>query len=132
MKGITTHTQVIAVTIIHSVIILGLLVNYVSTLDQKGRLETLPVVDNRIESTIYTASGLEEGKIQMEMTDEYGLNREGGDIYVNYTAGSVLFTSSSRSRELEPPVDLSLSGEGKSSSFCIEKNSGISIRPGEC
>lgn len=134
MKGVAAKTQLIAVSVILAVILLGLTMNYLDTIDDKEKLETLPIVDNRIESTVYMASGLKNARIQLNLRDTYGLNQNKGIKYINYSTNATMLAGGShRTRELNAPADFTLNDEGRNNKFCIHKTqNSLSISPEAC
>ena len=133
MKGAQIQVYIVVVMVLFSVAVLGLTVEFASGLDESARVETVPLVEKRVESAIYTMSGVKEGYTTVKMGDEYGLNRENGEVFINYSARLTLKDIEEGERIIDPPVDFSLGNEGISDRFCISKSdSNLVLNPSGC
>lgn len=134
MKGMALGSVIRTVSIMISVIMLiSLSLGLAYSIGPKVRLETIDVVSQRFEGAVYMTSGLERGRTQLNMKDEYGLEKEDGTVYVNYTAEIPLsILEEEARREIESPVEFR-TVEGTSENFCIVRKPGdIVLRTGEC
>jgi hypothetical protein len=86
MKGVQMPIHVIIVYAIFGVTILALTVEFAGSLEDGSRVETVPVVEKRLEAAIYTMSGVKEGRTTVKLGDEYGLERKDENVLINYSA----------------------------------------------
>lgn len=125
--------HVIIVYAIFGVAVLALTVEFAGNLEDGSRVETVPVVEKRLEAAIYTMSGVEEGSTTVKLGDEYGLEKEDEEVLINYSTSLTIKPVDEEERTLDTPVDFSVTDQGISDRFCISKSDqGVSIGTGAC
>jgi len=98
------------------------------------RKETVQMAGDRIEASVQSIDSVDEAKLELEMggKEGYRIYSEDGEKYVSYE-----YLSDSKRALLEEPqgIDYSINrdrDDGRVQYICIEKNSGITIKGGEC
>lgn len=133
MKGQQVTVGIVVVIVIFSVLVIGLAYLFSNELGQGSRVETVPVVEKRIESVLYTMSAVDRGETTVKFGDEYGLLEDKGDVLVNYTADLTIKPVEEEKRVINPPVNFSLGEENVSNRFCVSKSdSELLLSTGGC
>lgn len=90
--------------------------------EDKVRLETMGMIEQRINSNIYMMDAVEEGSLEMVFKKSYSLEKDEGNIFLKYSAAGSLprvMSPSTRRTQLSPPKDIQLVKDGESDHFCI-------------
>lgn len=126
-------TTLLAMTL--TVFVLVIAADTSESVKDKIRVETTPLVSRRISAAIYSLDAVDEGSIQLNFKESYGVDKDSGNRYVNYSVGSFALNILGKNgkSKLEAPVDYTLK-EGKSSTFCVlkEEGSDVRLKPGGC
>lgn len=118
-----------------SILLLSVALDTGNSLTDKVRLESVDIVAQRFGSSIYMMSGLEEGRTQLNLRDDYGIDKRDGQVFLNYTVDYLALSVLEKKEDspVNAPVDFSAE-EGISESFCLVKKPGsdVEIKAGEC
>jgi hypothetical protein len=133
MKGQQVTVGIVVVIVIFSVLVISFAEELAGGLSKGSRVETVPVVEKRIESVLYTMSAVDRGETTVKLGDDYGLMEDNGDVLVNYTAELTLKPVEEDQRIIDPPVNFSLGEENVSNRFCVSKSeSELLLNSGGC
>ncbi|MFB6209813.1 MAG: hypothetical protein ABEJ56_06800 [Candidatus Nanohaloarchaea archaeon] len=124
-KGQNQLTVVIyVVMIVAGIMVLAIANNATKAVPDKIRVDTVEVPAERVESTIYMMSGLEEGKTQIEFKDDYEVVEKDGKVFLKYSAGSVKvpILGQTAKHRINPPVGFDYQ-TGLTDKLCVVKNS---------
>jgi hypothetical protein len=122
MKGQQVATGIVAVMVIFAGLVIGLAYLFSNELGEGSRVETVPIVEKRIESVLYTMSAVEKGSTTVKLGDSYGLEKDNGEVLINYTAELTIKPVEEEQRVINPPVNFSIGEEGVSDRFCVSKS----------
>ena len=129
----TVALMIVGVVVVGIVATLG--VNRMADLDERIKVRTVEIPGERVSTAIHTIDALERAEVEIELQDEYGLERKEGEKHLNYTSNTIINLPGSDygSYHLDPPSTFGIR-EGTDSIICIEKTEGSSpiVRPGEC
>lgn len=135
MKGNSIELGINIITVLASVMILAIAVNFGVTLDEKAKVETLPTVEKRVESALLMLSGVKKGQVELDLDDDYGLQEKENKVLLNFTAEGVFVPSSDTfsEKQIESSANFRLKESGKSRYLCINKKPDkMLLYPGEC
>ena len=122
MKGQQVAIGIVVVMVIFAGLVTGLAYLFSNELGEGSRVETVPIVEKRIESVMYTMSAVDKGSTTVKLGERYGLEKDNGDILINYTADLTIKPVEEERRRIDPPVSFSIGEKGFSDRFCVSKS----------
>lgn len=132
-KGLIETVSIAVVTLIMAGTVANVGIQNVSNVGELIQRESLGIMGERIESTIYALDSFEKAKVEMSFGgSKYSIYSEGGEKYIAYSYGGETNT-----HKLEEPYETSYIIEGEPDDepvekICVSKDRGISITPGGC
>ncbi len=132
-KGLIEIVSIAIVTLIMAGTIATLGTQSVVSVGDLIQRESLGIMGERIESTVYALDSFDQAKVEMNLgSDRYKIYSESGEKYISYTYGG-----ENNTYLLQNPYGIPYSVEGDSndqtiSKICISKDGGIAITKGGC
>lgn len=132
-KGLIETVTLAVVTVIMAGLVSSLGFQNVVSVGDLIQRESLGIMGERIESTVYAVDSFERAKVEMDLgSSRYKLYSEDGEKYISYTYGGETNTY-----QLENPYGIRYAVEGDPddgtiSKICLAKDRGIEITRGGC
>lgn len=132
-KGLIEIVSIAIVTFIMAGSIAALGTQNVVSVGDLIQRESLGIMGERIESTVYALDSFDKARVEMSLgSSRYKIYSESGEKYISYTYGGETNTYI-----LQNPYGIRYSVEGDSddqtiSKICISKDSRIEITRGSC
>lgn len=132
-KGLIEIVSLAVVTVIMVGTVATLASQNVVSVGDLIKRESLGIMGERIESTVYALDSFDRAKVEMGLgSSRYNIYTEDGSKYISYTYGGKTNT-----HELQNPYSIPYSVEGDPDDgtlgrICIVKDGGIAIMRGGC
>lgn len=119
-KGIYIGSWIVLVSLIVAGSIAAMSVQDLVSLEDNIREEALPIVASRITGSAYTLMAVEQGNIELKLTDEYSIwETPTGEIHLEYRDSELELDDYTNAIRLEE--------SGTSSNWCLETQEEIIV-----
>lgn len=125
MKGQVDSASRILVAVLVTLMILEVGLNLSTAIDDKIRMESLGMVEQRIEGNTLMISQVEDGMMEMKLGAPYNLTSSGSLVYTSDNPIVAVISQTRSKKSLNFDSSSPRLTSGKSDSFCITNSKAV-------